>query len=74
MIRKSGGEILPKYMTKQRKALLSYLSSHADEKLSAKQLEEALCCEGISISAVYRNLSELEKGTFRVKNAAKHIT
>ena len=52
---------MPKYMTKQRKALLSYLSSHADEKLSAKQLEEALCCEGISISAVYRNLSELEK-------------
>ena len=28
---------MPKYMTKQRKALLSYLSSHADEKLSAKQ-------------------------------------
>ena len=61
MIRKSGGVSLPKYMTKQRKALLSFLSSHADEKLSARQLEEALCGEGISISAVYRNLSELEK-------------
>ena len=53
--------ILPKYMTKQRKALLNYLSMHADERLSAKQLEDALKSEGISISAVYRNLSELEK-------------
>ena len=48
-------------MTKQRKALLSYLSMHADERLSAKQLEDALKSEGISISAVYRNLSELER-------------
>ena len=48
-------------MTKQRKALLNYLSMHADERLSAKQLEDALKIEGISISAVYRNLSELEK-------------
>lgn len=53
---------MPKYMTKQRKALLNYLSLHADERLSAKQLEDALKSEGISISAVYRNLSELEKG------------
>ena len=52
---------MPKYMTKQRKALLNYLSLHADERLSAKQLEDALKSEGISISAVYRNLSELEK-------------
>lgn len=48
-------------MTKQRKALLNYLSMHADERLSAKQLEDALKIEGISISAVYRNLSELER-------------
>lgn len=48
-------------MTKQRKALLNYLSMHADERLSAKQLEDALKSEGISISAVYRNLSELER-------------
>ena len=52
---------MPKYMTKQRKALLNYLSLHADERLSAKQLEDALKSEGISISAVYRNLSELER-------------
>ena len=48
-------------MTKQRKALLNYLSMHADERLSAKQLEDALKSEGISISAVYRNISELER-------------
>ena len=52
---------MPKYMTKQRKALLNYLSQHADERLSAKQLEDALKSEGISISAVYRNISELER-------------
>lgn len=52
---------MSKYMTKQRKSLLGYLSQHADEALSAKQIESALSHEGISISAVYRNLSELEK-------------
>ena len=52
---------MPKYMTKQRKALLAFLSGHADEELTAKQLETALSGEGISISAVYRNLSDLEK-------------
>lgn len=58
---KLGGDDLPKYMTKQRKALLAFLSEHADEELTAKQLETALSGEGISISAVYRNLSDLEK-------------
>lgn len=52
---------MPKYMTKQRKALLTLLSQHADEELSARQIETALADEGVSISAVYRNLSELEK-------------
>ncbi len=52
---------MPKYMTKQRKSLLAYLSLHADETLSARQIEAALSEEGISISAVYRNLAELEK-------------
>lgn len=52
---------MPKYMTKQRKALLGYLAQHADETLSARQIEAALAGDGVSISAVYRNLSELEK-------------
>ena len=52
---------MSKYMTKQRKALLAFLSEHADEELSARQMEQALSEQGISISAVYRNLAELEK-------------
>ncbi len=51
---------MPKYMTKQRKALLEYLSLHADEKLTARQIAADVSAEGISTSAVYRNLSELE--------------
>lgn len=47
-------------MTKQRKALLEYLSLHADEKLTARQIAADVSAEGISTSAVYRNLSELE--------------
>ena len=48
-------------MTKQRKALLEYLSAHADEKLSARQIEADVSGAGVSMSAVYRNLSDLEK-------------
>ena len=52
---------MPKYMTKQRKALLAFLEQHADEELSAKIIESELGGMGVSISAVYRNLSDLEK-------------
>ena len=52
---------MPKYMTKQRKSLLEYLSAHADEKLSARQIEADVSGAGVSMSAVYRNLSDLEK-------------
>ncbi len=49
------------YQTKQRKELLTYLSSHADESLSAKEIATALSAQGISRSAVYRNLAVLEE-------------
>ena len=52
---------MPKYMTKQRKALLDFLSRHADEEPSAKKIAELLNDDSISISAVYRNLSALEQ-------------
>ncbi len=52
---------MPKYMTKQRKTLLEYLEHHPDEELSAKIIESELSFSGVSISAVYRNLSDLEK-------------
>ena len=51
---------MSKYNTKQRKLLLDYLSCHTDLQLSAKSIADALESEGISLSAVYRNLSELE--------------
>ena len=51
---------MSKYMTRQRKTLLDYLSSHHDELLSAQEIAAALESEGVSLSAVYRNLGELE--------------
>ena len=47
------------YRTQPRKRLLDYLSAHADESLSAGQIASAL--PEISVSAVYRNLSALER-------------
>lgn len=67
---------MPKYMTKQRKALLFFLSAHADEELSARQIAQTLSGEGISISAVYRNLSALEQeGKIRrvSKNGSREV-
>ena len=49
-----------KYMTRQRRAILSYLGRHADELLSAREIGEALQGQDVSLSAVYRNLAELE--------------
>lgn len=51
---------MSKYMTRQRKVLLDYLGSHADRRLSAQEIAEALRGEAVSQSAVYRNLAELE--------------
>lgn len=52
---------MSKYITKQRKILQDYLSKHIDEELSAKQVAEELASEGISLSAIYRNLVDLEQ-------------
>ena len=49
---------MPKYETKQRKALLSLLCDNADKPLTAADMARAL--HNISLSAVYRNLAELE--------------
>ena len=50
---------MPKYLTKQRKLLLEYLSLHTDESISAAQIAEALS-DRVSVSAVYRNLADME--------------
>ena len=52
---------MSKYNTRQRTILLAYLSSHTDEPLSVPQIAEALSDQLISPSAIYRNLSELER-------------
>ncbi len=52
---------MPKYMTQQRRELLSFFENHIDEKLSAKEISDKLKDKNISVSAVYRNLAELEK-------------
>lgn len=51
---------MSKYNTKQRKTLLSFLGLNADKPLTASDMANALSGEEISLSAVYRNLSELE--------------
>lgn len=52
---------MAKYLTRQRKRLLTYLSEHTDEQMTARQIADALTADNISISAVYRNLSALEE-------------
>ncbi len=57
------------YMTSQRKALFDVLELHRDEALSAEQIMEFIG-ECASRSAVYRNLSALEKSGLVKKTAA----
>ena len=52
---------MAKYLTRQRKQLLAYLSEHTDEQMTARHIADALAAENVSISAVYRNLSALEE-------------
>lgn len=50
-----------RYATRQRTVLLEYLSRHHDENLTPRGIASALEQEGISLSAVYRNLAVLEQ-------------
>ena len=61
---------MTKYLTQQRKRLLEYLSEHTDERMTARQIAEALTVDKISISAVYRNLSIPEEEGFLLKCSA----
>ncbi|HAL18937.1 MAG TPA: hypothetical protein DCO86_04890 [Spirochaetaceae bacterium] len=49
------------YNTQQRQMLLDFLNKHIDESISAAQIISALRSNGISESAVYRNLAALEE-------------
>ena len=49
-----------KYVTKQRRLLMDYLEQNKDHPLPAREIADALEARGISRSAIYRNLAELE--------------
>lgn len=49
------------YSTRQRKILRDYLVAHPDEEFTAAEISESLRKDGISLSAVYRNLATLEE-------------
>lgn len=51
---------MKKYSTKQREELMAFFEQHPHKQFTAHEIAEQLS-EGISQSAVYRNLSELEK-------------
>lgn len=50
------------YNTQQRKILTDFFSQNHDKVFSVEEIAEKLSEKGISLSAVYRNLSALEKG------------
>ena len=52
---------MPKYNTRQRTLLMDYLSERADQEFTAREIADALLPQGISVSAVYRNLADLEE-------------
>ena len=55
---------LPRYSTRQRKLLLDYLSAHPHQLLSAGEIARDLREREVSLSAVYRNLAQLEAEGF----------
>ena len=52
---------MPKYQTNQRKVLLDYLEQRHDELLTAAEIAQDLQPQGVSLSAIYRNLAALEE-------------
>ncbi len=55
---------MKKYITAQRKLLLSFFQEHQDQQFSVEQIAEQLCRTedisiNISISSIYRNISDM---------------
>lgn len=61
---------MAKYKTEQRKIMQELFSEHPHEIFSAKEIAELLAGQAVSISAIYRNLSELESAGL-VRRCAK---
>ncbi len=59
------------YMTRQRRELLQFFRHHPDETFTAQDIAQALASlktPPVSISAVYRNLSMLEKEGYLLRS------
>ncbi len=52
---------MSKYQTEQRRKLITLFENSPHQTLSAQDIANALCDQGISISAIYRNLSDMVK-------------
>lgn len=61
---------MSKYVTRQRKTLLAWLRARPDRLFTAQEIAEALQEESVSLSAVYRNLADLEQEG-QVRRSAK---
>ena len=55
---------MEKYLTEQRKRLYAFLQSQPDRKFTARQMADSLQGDGISLSAVYRNIAKLVEEGF----------
>ncbi len=66
-------EVKMQYNTKQREVLMSFFESHHDQAFSAEEIAHQLKNNSISISAVYRNLADLEKDG-KIRKIAKSGT
>ncbi len=61
------------YNTRQREILINFFNSNHDKSFSAEEIAETLKDMDISVSAVYRNLAELEKDG-KIKKISKSGT
>lgn len=59
------------YMTEQRRKLIDFFDSNPDKQFSVREIMESLSDENISESALYRNLSRLEKNGEIVRTLKK---
>ena len=49
------------YLTEQRKVLYNFFESHPHDSFCVRDIHDALADSGISLSAIYRNLSSMKK-------------
>lgn len=62
---------MAEYMTEQRRRLIEFFDINPDRQFSVRELMEGLTDENISESAIYRNLSRLEKSGEIIRTVKK---